>query len=88
MIIQILIALFSILVVFYCGYVLIKRLDNHDSNIFDIIILQCNNCACEKNGCKEYNYNISKDRLIEILHCSACGKTRQIIKDENNDKND
>jgi len=82
MILTILIALLSILTVFYFGYIVLKKINTSENNVYDSIILECTNLDCERKGQKEYRYKVSKDSVIEILPCPICGQGRQVIKNE------
>ena len=74
------IALFCILTIFSIGYLLIRKIDDSEHNVYSNIVLQCINVECEHNNEKSFYYSISKDNLEEVLPCPICKKTRQLIE--------
>lgn len=74
------IALFCVLIILSVGYILIRRIGDSEYNVYSNIVLQCTNIECENNGLKEFRYNVSKNRLEEVLPCPICKKTRQLIE--------
>ncbi len=73
-------AVLCVLVILSFGYLLIRKINDSEHNVYSNITLQCTNIECESYNTTSFYYNISKDNLEQVLPCPACKKTRQLIK--------